>query len=504
MVALPGDTALCEQDSLLLEATFTGAWYLWNNSSTDSVQLVQEEGFYWVEVTNECGTVSDSITMTLEDSLLFSLGVDTLLCTGDSLLLSTFLSNDYPHFWQDTAGSNSFLVLVSGNYWVFVGNACGEAADTIVIAYTTSPQVDLGPGQLLCTGDSALLEASFPHSTYFWNTTDTTESLWVSMPGTYSVTTSNKCGTANDTVQIDFADTLQVELGPTRWGCVDIPEPLTATVSGPAQYNWNTGSTAPEITVDEPGEYILVVENVCGTKEDTVQVNFTEVPWVTLSADVEICAGDSIVLTGQTNNDTLHWNTGASGPTIVASTPGLYWLQSTNYCGSARDTIRVGTQPIPEIALETQLQICPGEKRLLQPFPPTLNYFWQDGSNSSSFLVEQEGTYRVIGYSEHGCADTAVVNVRICPSLWVPSAFTPDGDGLNDVFKVEGESLDEFELQVFNRWGQLVFSTQDLQQGWNGLFQGELSAQGVYSWKVFFINRLAKEEIRTGSVTLIR
>lgn len=504
LVQLPGDTAICENDSTVLDASFSGAWHLWQNLSTDSLQVVQQAGQYWVQVENVCGIASDTMDLSVDDSLLFDLGPDMLLCAGDTLQLSTFLSNDYPHFWQDSSTANQVLVLVSGNYWVFVSNACGENSDTVVAVFSSQPQIDLGNDTLLCQGESLALNATFPFANYSWSNGLQTSEIQVLVAGDYHVTVSNHCGTTTDSVQIHFDDSLTVDLGSDRNGCFGVPKTLTATVSGDASYRWSTDDVSETTIVNDAGTYWLEVSNVCGFAADTIEVFLIDLPTVQLPADTQMCANDSIWVAGLSSSGSLLWNNGSTVPSRWIAQAGWHWLTATNYCGEARDSMLVLVEPNPQISLGADQQICPGEQLRLQPYPPNLNYEWQDGSFGNRFDAREAGEYWVVGHTLLACSGSDTVLIQLCPALWVPNAFTPDGDQLNDVFRVKGEQLQDFQLQVFNRWGELLFETRNPEAGWNGMFQGELAPQGVYSWRLFFINADREEEVRAGKVTLIR
>jgi gliding motility-associated-like protein len=116
--------------------------------------------------------------------------------------------------------------------------------------------------------------------------------------------------------------------------------------------------------------------------------------------------------------------------------------------------------------------------------------------------------YQVVVSDEAGCSDTAYVQVRIFktePRIFVPSAFTPNGDNNNDVFRPIAAGMKQMEyFRVFNRWGQLVFSTTENGKGWDGRINGQEQASGTYVWLVKGIDYTGKEFSAKGTVTLIR
>jgi gliding motility-associated-like protein len=116
--------------------------------------------------------------------------------------------------------------------------------------------------------------------------------------------------------------------------------------------------------------------------------------------------------------------------------------------------------------------------------------------------------YRVEVFNEIGCSDTAYVNVKIfktTPYVFVPSAFTPNGDGLNDVIRPVAVGVQEIKyFRIYNRWGQMIFHTSTNQHGWDGRIKGTLQGSNVFVWMVSAIDYLGKPIFLKGTVTLIR
>jgi gliding motility-associated-like protein len=116
-------------------------------------------------------------------------------------------------------------------------------------------------------------------------------------------------------------------------------------------------------------------------------------------------------------------------------------------------------------------------------------------------------TYNLIAIDENGCVseDNVTVNVFVDTLLWVPNAFSPNGDGSNDIFRVYGKNFKTIEFKVFNRWGELVFFTTDPSQGWDGTYKGKEMVPGVYvySIKATYINDLQSRREK-GSFVLVK
>ena len=141
-----------------------------------------------------------------------------------------------------------------------------------------------------------------------------------------------------------------------------------------------------------------------------------------------------------------------------------------------------------------------------------VSYLWQDGSSDPTLRVNRSGEYWVQVTDVNGCIKKDSINITIqnCDdcSLFIPSAFTPNNDGLNDLFKARAEcpnvGLQNFSLSVYNRWGQLVFLTNDINDGWDGTYRNKRLDQGVYVYLVKYSFKQAKLRQQKGTITLVR
>jgi len=130
---------------------------------------------------------------------------------------------------------------------------------------------------------------------------------------------------------------------------------------------------------------------------------------------------------------------------------------------------------------------------------------WQDGSTGTSFTASQEGLYFMVATNECGSyADSVRVTISFC-NIIMPTGFTPNGDGINDVFKVKYPfPVKEFHLTVYNQWGNKVFETNKINEGWDGTYKGEPSVQSSYVWIISFVDKNNKAAQLKGIVTLLR
>jgi gliding motility-associated-like protein len=180
------------------------------------------------------------------------------------------------------------------------------------------------------------------------------------------------------------------------------------------------------------------------------------------------------------------WNLGVLN--LAAS--GDYQVIASDSTECAKtETINVQVFPNPHIKLADFDTLCSDQEVTLTPGPGFAAYNWQDGSTEPQMVVTAEGVYWVIVTDYNGCKDIDSVLLRPCDLLiWVPNAFSPNGDGLNDEFMAYS-NLDvdiTFKMMVFNKWGEEIFSSTDINKGWDGTFKGAVCPQDMYTWVIYF------------------
>jgi gliding motility-associated-like protein len=155
--------------------------------------------------------------------------------------------------------------------------------------------------------------------------------------------------------------------------------------------------------------------------------------------------------------------------------------------------------------------------RPLDAGPGFAYYFWSTGQNDQLIYVTDEGWYWVSVATEHGCMDTDSIYVKLLAGeeipevrLWIPNAFTPDGDGLNDTFKVvpSNDNITDFHMMIFNRWGEFLWETYNIDEGWDGVYKGRLCPGETYVYKVVWSAQGVPGEnephVATGSAVLVQ
>ena len=191
----------------------------------------------------------------------------------------------------------------------------------------------------------------------------------------------------------------------------------------------------------------------------------------------------------------------------MQSQSGTYYdtLPATSGCDSVRITHLMVKSRIL-VNLGGNRSICPGEQITLNATLAGATYTWQNSSTDSIFLVTEPGTYWVhVNYNNCSGGDT--VQITDCPGeLWFPNAFTPNGDGLNDLFRPKGISITKFHMMIYSRWGQLLYETDDMVAGWDGTVKGTICPADTYTFIATYegTDNLGETKKKQGSFILIR
>lgn len=302
---------------------------------------------------------------------------------------------------------------------------------------------------------------------------------------------------------VEFKDTSSCH---SNWSW-DFGDPSSATNTSDLQI--------PQHTFSSPGKYTitLISGNDC-IPDFSVTADLYILSAQTTSTP-ETCVNSkdgtaSVQVSGSATINSYSWNTDPvqNGSTATGLSAGQYAVNITasNSCDISADVIvPIGPDafPIPDLGPDTTL--CPGSVFLLHP--GNFNtYEWQDLSTDQNYIVEQAGVYTVKITNTAGCSGTDTVSVSedCLNDIIFPNAFTPNEDNLNEIFLPFGSTIKNFNLKIYNRWGQLIFESVDQSRGWDGTYLGKRQEEGIYLYRVSYSVRNGEEKGRTGKVVLIR
>ncbi|MCB0764471.1 MAG: hypothetical protein KDB84_07185, partial [Flavobacteriales bacterium] len=408
------DTTLCDGQTLLLDATNPGATYTWQDASGMPTFTVSSAGTYSVNVAlNGCYT-SDAIYVGYNPVPLVDLGPDQTRCAGEQVVLDA-TTTDGTYQWQDNVGTATYTATTTGTYSVAVTvNGC-TGTDAVDLTFNPLPTVDLGPDVTVCPGTPVTFDATTAGATYLWQDGSIGPTLTATAPGNYSVDVTVDGCTSTDNVQLTNFTLQVVDLGPDVTICQGASTALGVSVPG-ATYAWDTGETTNSITTGVAGpHWVDVTLNGCVVR-DSVIVNVTPLPVVSLGPDRTICPGTSTVLDVTTPGATYLWNTGAMTPTISVG-QGNYSVTVTVGGCSASDAITVNEFPNDPVALGNDTTLCAGASVTFDVFRPGASYLWHDGTVASSFTATSSVNATVALTDANGCTSTDAVQVTfVSPS----------------------------------------------------------------------------------------
>ncbi len=280
-----------------------------------------------------------------------------------------------------------------------------------------------------------------------------------------------------------------------------------------AELFWENGSSYPVRTITNPGTYSIEGKLGCTDFYDQITISHPPDPGHFLPSDTIICPDKMVEIIPYGSYESYLWQDGSDAPTFTTDKSGLFWLEVTNtYDCTYRDSINIVDLSEPLFTLGTDTLICLGQEVILNPGIDSMfhHFLWSDYSHSTQLAVSDSGEYWV--HISNPCgemADTINISTYNCNmSVAAPNAFTPNADGLNDVFRIKAENISNFSLYIYDRWGTMVYEGRNLEEGWNGEFKGSPAPAGAYVWlAVFDSGQEDGEQIQhqeKGTVILLR
>jgi gliding motility-associated-like protein len=287
---------------------------------------------------------------------------------------------------------------------------------------------------------------------------------------------------------------------------------LDPGIANATNYLWNTGETSPTIQVNQPGTYTLTYEISCNSYEYIFVVNQAASPDFELGPDIEICEGEVGQIFVTTEHE-VEWYNGQTAHTITVDRAGEYSVTISNDNCEAIASIYVGEKPLPKLIVDEFYEKCNGKTLYLNPSYSDIDKLYLDGFEVDVPIeLSAAGSYVITG--ENACGSIQRVflleDVSCTCELFIPNAFTPDGDGLNDLLKpIANCPLTNYRFQIFDRWGALVFQSSNINEGWNGSANnnGYYLPNGVCAYRLNWeANKLGEKtfEQNVGHITLIR
>ena len=351
-----------------------------------------------------------------------------------------------------------------------------------------------------CNGDpvpASAFTTTPTGGTFTWTNSNTAIGL-AAASGTGNTPTFS----ATNTTSSPIVSTITV-IG-TASGCPGPPATYTITVNPAVTSSSNlTVCQGDSILIggsyySAAGSYIDTLSTSFGC-DSIVTYNLTVNPVVVSNTNVSVCTGDSVLIQGS-----------------YYASAGSYPFNFTSYLGCDSIVIyHVTIAPLPVFSVTGGGLINLGESATLAVTPGVIGntYSWDPPIGLSCIFCQSPVAtpdvstwYYVTVTNAAGCSRVDSVFIEVDPStnIYIPNIFSPNGDGNNDIYLVRGKGVDLFQLQIFNRWGQMIFESNDIDSGWDGTKDGKELNQGVFVFKLNVTFYDGGKINKTGNITLVR
>ncbi|MFN8278040.1 MAG: gliding motility-associated C-terminal domain-containing protein [Chitinophagales bacterium] len=490
-------------------------------------------GFYTLIVYDSCG-ISRSFSVTILDTCNGNCGVNSTfqatpnpVCKGSAVHLTTQISNATVFQWYlngvpfSMANDTTIRFQQSGSYALKLKAFKGNCIDSSMVSIKVEDSISfsLGPDTFICGNFGRTLQT--PYIATHWSTGVTAASIVANSTGWYWAEYSNSCNTLRDSVYLQLRYFPDFDLGNDTVLCDNATIGLHAAVDS-ASFLWSTGATDSSVIISQqPANPVTVTVSRNGCiVQDSIHITYEKTPApFSLGPDTFYCQTRSIVLATPT---TALWSTGAVSDTIVIQQPGSYWAVISNFCGAAKDSVNIAEEALPSgfSVITDKSGIC-----MSQPDSALVTATVSDGSSVifswlqftdtatvSSHYVYQPDTF-LVTVSNGKCPVQQLVSLKLnycgieCfEKFAVPNALSANSDGKNDTFNIIPLcDIDPFLMRIYNRWGEMVFETRDVHQGWPGEITGTQQEQEVLFYYICMgVAGVKEQKCFTGTVTFLK
>jgi gliding motility-associated-like protein len=490
-------------------------------NQTDTTISLKFNGFGKFKISSTllgCIPVKDSLFISIAPkTTMLDLGDDIGLCENSVVTLKagpSFMA----YQWSDGSRDSVLRVSQPGMFWVQVTDSCGNSLRDSVKITTSKPTINVGPDRTKCNNDTLRLTAPSGFTNYSWSnnyniSSTKTQNVVVNplVDTAYYVKAEKTPGCfAYDTVRIKVHQSPPISLGTDKSFCAEDSTVFNAG-AGFTKYTWSTGAKTQKVIVKAAGSYSVSGTTAEGCKSlDTVQVVAVHpLPVVMLDKNPALCTGSEKLLDAG-NFASYNWSNGSTSKTIKINGVGVYsvTVADTNGCKGSDTTIISTLHPLPGAFLPADTVICSYGTLEMKPLTSFNRYLWSNGSVGSSITITQPGHYWLEATDGNLCKgrDSILVAPKQCmQGFYIANAFTPNGDYKNDIMRpLLFGNVKSYRFTIYNRWGEIVFQTNELRKGWDGKFAGRLQQTGVFIWICNYQFEGAEDKTQKGTFTLIR
>jgi gliding motility-associated-like protein len=550
--AISGNTVLCQGNTTTLNAGAGYTSYAWSNSSTAQTINTGNAGMYSVTVYDGNGcSASTSVNIVVNPLPNPVISGTSAICSGTTSTLNT---GNYSSFlWSTGETTQSISTGDSGNYTVTVTdlNGCIDSSQAFNLVVYSLPSAAISQNSAICIGGSSSFNISFigtPPFHYIYNDGNQNSAWLTSLTSTATINVTPSDTTTYTLVSVTDLHCLGYVSGSAVVTVNPLPTPaITGTNvicdgnstifsadGGYNKYLWSTTETTSSITLTDAGNYTVTVTDGNGCVSSTSQTLIVnETPVAAFSNDTSLTCAEPIIHFFDNSTyppgSSFLWNFG-DGDQSTEINPSHTFTQAGTFPIVLTITSPLGCVGTTTKNTDIQFYPLPVAEFKTDPagaasvFNSSVNFFdrsqnavtwnWNFGDGGNAIEQNPKHYYDEIGKFKiqltvtniAGCVSRAEEEIIITP-FYVPNAFTPNGDGMNDAFFNSDFVMDvaSFNMTVWNRWGQKVFDAQNINQSWNGFDKnGKEVAQGSYVYQIKVVTKTNKKYSYEGSVTLLR
>ncbi|MEY3594440.1 MAG: hypothetical protein RL041_1412 [Bacteroidota bacterium] len=442
---LPADTIICPGGSVKLKSNIKAEAYKWSTGQTTDSIITKLEGWVYLDVYSKVCYWRDSMKITIDRDIVNAFG-DTTICSNDPINRDIYGAPGMAKYtWSTGATSRLTNVTKTGKYYLIgeTANKC-KSLDSVLVSQYSPVKVDVR---------------------------DTTVCPSV------VVTFDSKINTGGNTTVV-----------------------------------WSDGASGRTANITTPGLYwVKVTVGLCSTRDSFTIKNF---PYeFKMGKDLRYCEKIDTTLTITLPNVTkIVWNKEVTGPLFRLTAPGkvVVELHNSNDCPE-KDSIEVKLFPNPIVNLGPDTSLCLSEMPTLDAGAGMIAYLWNTGATSQKIIGYDSGLYWVKVKDLEGCVNRDSVNLNkrkdAFPSIiFMPNAFTPNGDGRNDMYPMNQYMVKGslYNVKLFNRWGEKIAEFTNPDMNWDGNINGKPASEGVYIFIAYWIGCDNEKRSLQGNFTLLR
>lgn len=493
-------------------------WRFGDPTRTDDTSTLAEphwiypgDGDYKVTLIAYNAVCVDSIhlTVSIRSNIQVDLGPDEIFCHNVDKLLDAenYTASDW--VWNVGRFGPTLRAEEPGLYKVTVsyGRCAGE--DSILLSVDSVP-FSMTKDSLFCEEVDAEITINPSGLQYRWedDTTLTDNQRYFNKPGKFKVTVTNE-NNCQRTDSLRLWVATPPEIGDSFFFCNEFELLRSVGDIEEGDFLWSNGSRLSSTTLNTAGTHWVRVRQRYCEFTDTIKIK-NPVIQIQLGGDRHFCDSIYSELSGPISMDSYLWSTGETSREIVVRTEGqvLLYVIDTFGCESA-DSVYYSLSNSPQIFIGDDTAICVREQTTIGTENETfLSYRWNTGQTEQLIQVEQPGTYIQTVRDEQGCIGKDSMNLKQDPdalpnNLFIPNAFSPNGDNLNDFFPYS-IPIDQpaFQCQVYNRWGEKVFDSEiNGINHWDGNYQGKPAVGGPFIYVISYRACNGNQKVQSGTLT---